>query len=103
MYLCRKLIDMVLRIKEVCKAKGLTMTKLAEMLSISPVSLSSAVNGNPTVTWLQKVADVLEVEVADLIEREKPTVVGCVRIGDEMYPIGSREDLIKVLSRLDTE
>lgn len=91
---------MALRIKEVLKTKGLNMTKLAEMMNISPVSLSAAVNGNPTVAWLQKVADLIGVEVADLIERREPTISGGVMVGDEMYPIRCKEDVLSLAEHL---
>lgn len=91
---------MALRIKEVLKTKGLNMTKLSEMMNISPVSLSAAVNGNPTVAWLQKVADLIGVEVVDLIERREPTISGGVMVGDEMYPIRCKEDVLRLAEHL---
>lgn len=92
--------DMSLRIKEVLKSKGLNMTKLAEMMDINPVSLSATVNGNPTVAWLQKVADLIGVEVADLIERKEPPISGCVMVGDEMYPIRCKKDVLSLAEHL---
>ena len=91
---------MRLRIKQVCKAKGLNMNELAKMLSINPVSLSSAINGNPTVGWLEKVADVLGVEVADLIERKVPLVEGCVMVGSEVHAIKCKEDLMALADKV---
>ena len=91
---------MRLRIKQVCKAKGLNMNELAKMLSINPVSLSSAINGNPTVGWLEKVADVLGVEVAVLIERMVPLVVVCVMVGSEVYTIKCKEDLMALADKV---
>ena len=91
---------MRLRIKQVCKAKGLNMNELAKMLSINPVSLSSAINGNPTVGWLEKVANVLGVEVADLIERKVPLVEGCVMVGSEVHTIKCKEDLMALADKV---
>ena len=53
----------MLRIKEIAKSKGLTLTEIAEKLG---VSLSNSINGNPTVETLQKIADALGVHVSDL-------------------------------------
>lgn len=56
----------MLRIKEIAKSKGLTLTEIAEKLGVSKVSLSNSINGNPTVETLQKIADALGVHVSDL-------------------------------------
>ena len=48
---------MDLRIKEVIKEKGMTITELAEKMGINRVNLSNMVNGNPTVETLNKIAD----------------------------------------------
>lgn len=91
---------MRLRIKEICKAKGLKLSNLAEKLGINPVSLSAAINGNPTIGWLQKVADILGVEVADLIERKEPPVSGFIMVGDETYIIHCKEDIFSLSDKL---
>lgn len=91
---------MALKIKEVCKAKGLKLADLADRLGINPVSLSASINGNPTIAWLQKVADVLDVEVNDLIERKSPTIIGCVMIGDETCTIKCKEDIFELANKL---
>ena len=50
---------MDLRIKEVIKEKGKTITELADIMGINRVNLSNMVNGNPTVETLNKIADCL--------------------------------------------
>lgn len=60
-----------MRIKEVIKEKGLTITELAEKMGINRVNLSSMVNGNPTVETLNKIADALGVPITELFERPK--------------------------------
>ncbi len=59
---------MKLRIKEICKEKGITITSLAEALGVTQESMSRTINGNPTITTLDKIATALGVEVADLFE-----------------------------------
>ena len=56
----------MLRIKEIAKSKGLTLTEIAEKLGVSKVYLSNSINGIPTVETLQKSADALGVNVSDL-------------------------------------
>lgn len=63
--------DMDLRIKEVIKEKGMTITELADVMGINRVNLSNMVNGNPTVETLNKIADALKVPVTELFEEPK--------------------------------
>lgn len=89
-----------LRVKEIVKQKGLTLAKVAEMLDVHPVNLSTALNGNPTLSTLSRIAEVLEVEVADLFEREdRPTINGYVKVGTEVVEVSSISDLEKVLEK----
>lgn len=62
---------MELRIKEVIKEQGLTITELAEQMGINRVNLSNMVNGNPTVETLNKIADALGVPITELFEQPK--------------------------------
>lgn len=57
-----------LRIKELCKQKGITQKELAERIGLSPVGLAKAVAGNSTVNTLEKIADGLGVNISDLFE-----------------------------------
>ena len=89
-----------LRVKQIVKEKGLTLAKVAEMLEIHPVNLSTTLNGNPTIATLEKIANVLGVDVTDLIETEnKPIVSGFVKIGTEVVEVSSVADLEQALSK----
>ena len=91
---------MALRVKQIAKQKGLTMTKVAELMKVHPVNLSTTLNGNPTLTTLCKVAEVLGVEVADLFEKEdKPTISGFVKVGNDVMEISSVADLEKATEK----
>ena len=61
-------------VKFLCKRRGITMRELAEKMEIAPESLSRAINGNPQLTTINKIAECLNVGVVDLFN---PT------IGDE--------------------
>ena len=63
---------MDLRVKEVCKEKGTTITGLAERLNMKQVSLSRIINGNPTVGTLKKIADTLGVSLIELFAANCP-------------------------------
>lgn len=57
---------MELRIKEICKQKGVTQKQLSELSGIAEVSLSKSINGNPTIGTLEKIATALGVEITEL-------------------------------------
>lgn len=90
-----------LKIKQIVREKGITMAKLAEEMGIHPVNLSSSLNGNPTLSTLNKIAEVLGVEVADLFEKENKTSVnGFVKVNDTVYEVSSVADLENVYNRV---
>ena len=62
---------MILRIKEICKQKGVTQKALAEKIGVSAVGLSKSINKNPTIKTLDKIADALGVKVWDLFVQDK--------------------------------
>lgn len=70
-----------MRIKEVIKEKGLTVKEVAEKLGMSSPSLSDAINGNPTVEKLERIASVLNVPISELFELPKENVVNCPNCG----------------------
>lgn len=57
---------MDLRVKEICKEKGILFKDLAALVGVHDVTLRSSLNGNPTIGTLQKVADALGVELLEL-------------------------------------
>lgn len=61
----------MLRIKEVLKEKNVSQIELAEKLDISKVGINKIINGNPTAETLQKIAEVLDVDIRDLFEPTK--------------------------------
>lgn len=89
-----------LRVKEIVKQKGLTLAKVAEMLDVHPVNLSTTLNGNPTIATLEKIANVLEVDFVELFEREdRPTINGYVKVGTEVVEVSSVADLERALEK----
>ena len=84
---------MALRIKEIARAKGITMNEIAEKMGINPVNLSSSLNCNPTLNRLQEVADILGVDVSDLFSKEKQTdIYGFLEYNGKVYKIGNIDD-----------
>lgn len=75
---------MSLKIKEVCKEKGVTITQLAEIMQIKQESLSRAINGNPTLETLNKIALALQVPISDLFEQPKQNTINCPHCGGKI-------------------
>lgn len=69
------------RIKEICKAKGITQKDLAESIGISAVGLAKAIAGNTTIGTLEKIASALGVTVPELFEVPKSAVLTCPHCG----------------------
>ena len=75
---------MGLRIKDVIKEKGTTVQELAERMGISRVGLSQHINGNPSVEVLERIANALNVPIADLFEQPANEVVNCPYCGGKI-------------------
>ena len=86
-----------MRIKEVCKEKGITVSQLAEKMGIKQESLSRAINGNPTL------ANALEVDITELfVPSSSGGIIGVIRIRDINYNINSVPDLSRLLDRIES-
>ncbi len=71
---------MSLRIKEILKKKGMTQKDLAKLLSVTDVTISKILSGSPNVSTLERVADALGVEVAELFAPSR-NVIRCPHCG----------------------
>jgi transcriptional regulator with XRE-family HTH domain len=90
-----------LRIKEQCKKRGMTMAELASKLGITPVSFSQALKNGISVARLYKIAEVLKVDVVDLLppqEHKRPAIDGFIEIEGYTHRIRSVIDLEKALN-----
>lgn len=81
-----------LRVKEICKEKGLQMQELADKLGITRITLTRNISGNPTISTLESIAAALNVEIVDLFER-RGDFVAFVRNQGKIYTF----DAIKAL------
>lgn len=67
-----------LRIKELCKERGLTQAQLAGKLGIKPVSFSQAIaRNNFDLQYLRRIAEALDVEMAGLFASNYVTCPHC--------------------------
>lgn len=57
-------------IKKKIKECGFTTQQIAEKLNISQQAVSQAINGNPTLSRLQDIADAIGITVSELVSNE---------------------------------
>lgn len=93
-----------LRIKEILKLRGMTMIQLASKLQINRVNLSSSINGNPTITTLEKIANILEVDLSELFAKpvEENVVTGYLEYKGEIHKIESISDVESFVEMIKT-
>lgn len=90
------------RIKQIAKEKGMKMSDIAQVMNINPVNFSASINGNPTVGTLNKIANILEVDIYELFTYSQTAkeVTGYLEVNGEIIKISSRSDILKVLDML---
>ena len=59
---------MLIRIKQICSQKGITLQELAKRLGIGYQALYESATGNPSLKRIRAIADALGVEVIELFE-----------------------------------
>lgn len=74
---------MTLRIKDVSKSKGVSITKLAELVGITQPNMSNIANGktSPSLDLLERIACALGVSVPELFAAPKEGVISCPHCG----------------------
>lgn len=93
-------INMNLRVKEICKTKGVTIGEVADTMNMARESLSRAINGNPTLDTLEKIATALNVPVSELFQNESE-LYGLVMFRGRTYKIDSVGSIKKLLSDVE--
>lgn len=88
---------MNLRVKEICKAKNITIGELADKMNMARESLSRAINGNPTLDTLEKIAIALNVNVSELFQSGSE-LYGLVMYKEKTYKIESIESIEALLN-----
>ena len=68
--------SIVKNLKDICRAKGLKLTDVANRMGVDPSNLLSSIKGNPKLSTLQDIANALQISVSELLTMrpEKPPV-----------------------------
>lgn len=72
---------MELRVKEICKEKGMQMQELADKLGITRITLTRNISGNPTIGTLESIAAALGVLVPELFAPQPTNTITCPHCG----------------------
>ena len=91
-------------IKGVIKEKGFTLDKVASELKergimprASKSSLSQSINGNPSLSTLRAIAEVIGCKVVDFFQDEISSFLAIVRCNGELREVTSVEELEKII------
>lgn len=98
---------MVLRIKELIKQKGLTITEVAERMNVNRVNLSNMISGNPTIKSLEQIAEAMEVDVWELFispeQLKDKELSAMVKYKENLYTANSISELEDIIRKLKQE
>ena len=79
-------IVMKLRIKEICKDKGVSISDLAAKINIHQESLSRVIAKNSTSTAnLEKIAIALAIPISELFDKPNGSIFQCPKCGEELH------------------
>ena len=92
----------MLRIKEIAKIKGCTLSDLANKLGIGRSAFHQQINGNPTLDTLEKIDSVLNVEVCELFNPSvsKEELTALVDHQGRLYKASSIEELQDIIEEI---
>lgn len=93
---------MDLRVKEICKSKGMLMEQLAENLGVTRVTLTRNINGNPTIETLEKIANALSVSITELFESNSG-FTALIDNNGTLYRVNSIDELKRLISQLESK
>ena len=90
-----------MRIKEVCKEKGVKIMDLSTMIGVSQTNTSNIINGkvNPSLETLEKIASALNVRITELFE-EPTNINGYIELDGTIHKVSSKEDIKKLAEKL---
>lgn len=88
------------KVKELCRDKGITVKELAEKMDIAPESLSRAINGNPQLSTIRKIAEALDVSVTDLFDRNEDELLAIIVCAGKTQTATTKAELKKIVDAL---
>lgn len=72
---------MKLRVKELCKQKGITQKELAKVLGVADLTISRVNSGNASLPMLESIAAALHVPITELFAAQTDCKITCPHCG----------------------
>ena len=93
---------MTLKIREIARSRGLSMGDIAEKMGITQIALSQSLNGNPTLSRLTEVANIIGVDVSELFEHPSKIedIHGCIFVEGKPIVINNKDELLELVKGL---
>lgn len=88
------------KVKELCHKKGITIKQLSEKMKIAPESLSRAINGNPKLSTIRKISEVLGVSITDLFESDENELQAIIVYAGVTHTASTKEELKRIVDAL---
>ena len=89
-------------IREILKEKGIYIKELAGGMGITPSAVSQILaNPNPSIQQLERIANVIEVDVMNLFSQDFTYINGYLEAGENIYPVKSREQFVSLIDKVD--
>ncbi len=88
------------KVKELCRDKGMTIKELAEKMDIAPESLSRAINGNPQLSTIRKIAEALDVSITDMFDRSEDELLAIVVCAGITHTATTKAELKRIVDAL---
>lgn len=94
---------MAINIKRAIKSRGLEVREVARRMGITPTGLSQHINGNPTIDVLNRIAQAIGCDIAELFDPigNKPTFFAFVKMGDNAFQADSLAELKKIVTEIE--
>ena len=87
-----------LRVRDILKERGMTITDLANKIGSNREVISRALSGNPTYSLLANIAAALELDIQDLfVSEDKQCVQGLIVCNGKSYAINNIDDFNQVV------
>ena len=103
-YLCTQINIVMAKIiiRETLKEKGISIKELAAGMGVTPSAVSQLLaNPNPSIQQLERIANVIGVDVMDLFGQDFSYINGYIETGNNIYPVKSREQFIGIIDKVD--
>ncbi len=100
LHLHEQKFNIMLRIKEQCKKKGITQAELAKKMKISASALAQSMQGNPTLDRLEAIAEALNISVGELFPEYHSELNVIALHGTKHYKAESLDELYKITKQI---